>query len=277
MCILYKLLKVDLFLRENNMVENRFVIIMTAYNCAKYIRDAINSLNKQTYENWHCVIINDASTDDTETEINRNIPEIQFTVVHNTTNKGSVYNKSIVFYDAVKDWIRDEDIIVTLDGDDYLASDDVLEKLDRYYQDEKTWLTYGNFKCNVQFTDYGRDIDWTIPVRHQPFMFTHIRTSKWFLYKNIKGVDLRYGDGHFFTEPEDWVFMYPMAEMAGKEHVKFINEPLYFYRVHDGYHYADPRKKMRSDEVRMIIANCRPFYREKSKEWLIAQECDWYG
>jgi len=40
-------------------------IIMPAYNCAKYIKSAIESVKKQTYQNWRLIIIDDGSTDNT--------------------------------------------------------------------------------------------------------------------------------------------------------------------------------------------------------------------
>jgi hypothetical protein len=183
-----------------------------------------------------------------------------------------VYNKSLTFYRAIKDKIQDEDIVVTLDGDDKLLHNDVLKRLDEIYQDENVWFTYGNFQCNVPFRPYGRHIDWITPVRRQPFSFAHIRTYKWFLLKNVRDEDLKYGDGHFFRSPEDWVFCYPICEMAGPKHTRFIDEPLYFYRVHEGYHMN--KQARMSDEVRMIIFN-RPAYPRMTKEELIKEECDW--
>lgn len=41
-------------------------IITPAFNCEKYISEAINSVIAQTYSNWEMIIVNDKSTDNTE-------------------------------------------------------------------------------------------------------------------------------------------------------------------------------------------------------------------
>lgn len=47
----------------------RVSIIIPAYNAAKYIHFCIDSLFCQTFDNWEAIIINDGSTDNTETII----------------------------------------------------------------------------------------------------------------------------------------------------------------------------------------------------------------
>ena len=42
-----------------------FSILMPTYNQASFIRRAILSLQKQTYQNWELIIINDGCTDET--------------------------------------------------------------------------------------------------------------------------------------------------------------------------------------------------------------------
>lgn len=48
-------------------MKNELVsIIMPTYNCAKFIKETIESVISQTYENWELVIIDDCSNDNTE-------------------------------------------------------------------------------------------------------------------------------------------------------------------------------------------------------------------
>ena len=41
-------------------------IIIPCYNQAKYLNETLESVFKQTYTNWECIIVDDGSTDNTE-------------------------------------------------------------------------------------------------------------------------------------------------------------------------------------------------------------------
>lgn len=41
-------------------------IIVPCFNSENYIKDCLESIKKQTYSNWECIIINDGSTDRSE-------------------------------------------------------------------------------------------------------------------------------------------------------------------------------------------------------------------
>ena len=40
-------------------------ILMPTFNAEKFIKAAIESVQKQTYENWEMILVDDASTDET--------------------------------------------------------------------------------------------------------------------------------------------------------------------------------------------------------------------
>lgn len=46
--------------------EKLVSIIMPTYNCASFIAETIDSIKKQTYENWELIIVDDCSKDNTE-------------------------------------------------------------------------------------------------------------------------------------------------------------------------------------------------------------------
>ena len=48
------------------MVDNLVSIIMPTYNCAKFIGETLESIKKQSYENWELIIVDDCSMDNTE-------------------------------------------------------------------------------------------------------------------------------------------------------------------------------------------------------------------
>lgn len=64
-------------------------IIMPAYNCEKYITQAVKSVIEQTYQNWELLIINDASNDSTPNIINALAKmDLRIFTYNNEENKG---------------------------------------------------------------------------------------------------------------------------------------------------------------------------------------------
>ena len=44
-------------------------VIMPAYNCERFIKQSIDSVLAQTYTNWELLIVDDCSTDDTDSVV----------------------------------------------------------------------------------------------------------------------------------------------------------------------------------------------------------------
>lgn len=57
---------------------NKISVIITAYNSKEYVTAAIESAIQQTYENIEILVIDDGSTDNTETIINRFMPKVRY-------------------------------------------------------------------------------------------------------------------------------------------------------------------------------------------------------
>ena len=41
-------------------------VVIPAYNAGQFLDETLESVLSQTYENWECIIVNDGSTDSTE-------------------------------------------------------------------------------------------------------------------------------------------------------------------------------------------------------------------
>ena len=101
-------------------------IIIPVYNVSDFIEDSIRSVMNQTYNDIECIIVDDASPDDSIAKCERMIAAyqgpIKFTVLHNETNLGMSAARNIGTAHATTEYVY------YLDSDDEMT-DDWIEKL----------------------------------------------------------------------------------------------------------------------------------------------------
>jgi hypothetical protein len=66
-------------------------------------------------------------------------------------------------------------------------------------------------------------------LRNSRFTASHMRTWRVFLWRKIKQDDLKDENGVYWKVTGDLSFMYPMLEMSGEEHYRFMPEINYVY------------------------------------------------
>lgn len=124
-----------------NQSEKRFSVIIPAYNIKDYIQRAIDSVEKQTFKNIEIIVVNDASTDETGEIIQKINEKYQNLIyIEHEKNKrlGGARNTGLK---AAKG-----EYIIFLDGDDYLADEYVLEKIDQVIGEDETDIVYMGFQ-----------------------------------------------------------------------------------------------------------------------------------
>ena len=135
-------------------MENRYRIIIPAYNCGKWIRRCIWSVVNQNFLNneydgrYQAVFLDDCSIDNTFQVVQNTIQEsgehkLNWRFFRRNRNVGALEN---IVYGINSICFNDEDIIILLDGDDALFSNDVITYLDSVYQDPKIQMTYGQYQ-----------------------------------------------------------------------------------------------------------------------------------
>lgn len=67
---------------------------MPVYNTEKYVDNAIQSVLQQTYQDFHLVIINDGSTDNSLEVINQYKDNDKVTILENEENRGCYYSRN---------------------------------------------------------------------------------------------------------------------------------------------------------------------------------------
>lgn len=213
--------------------QKPFVIVIPSYNNSCYVEKNLRSVFEQNYRNFRVIYIDDCSTDDTYEKVRAYVAQhkldARVTLIHNDKNQGALSN----YYRAIHT-CKNYEIVVSLDGDDFLAHDNVLVKLNQLYSTNDVWMTYGNY---LDYPTYKRKVVTCkkIPdsvIRHNNFrkyqwVSSHLRSFYAGLFKQIKLEDLLY-KGRFFPMGGDLAMMFPLLEMAGK-HALFIHDILYLY------------------------------------------------
>lgn len=218
--------------------EQKFVFVTPVYNAEKYIRNCILSIASQDYENYKCIIINDASTDNTlkiiENTINNLPQKNKFEVITNMERNGSAVQNQI----GIITTLEDDDIVILLDGDDQLINDN---KILDYYNDlfdGSTEFTYGScwsmaddipliaqpypsvVKKNKSYRDHK--FNWGMP-------YTHLRTFKKYLINDIPIGKFRNDEGVWLKAGGDNATFYEILEQADPDKVKAVSKITCFY------------------------------------------------
>ena len=232
----------------------KFKIICPSYNNEKWVETHIGSILNQTYKDYDVLYINDNSTDNTLAKVTELVGnDSRFKIINNIENKGACYN----YIEYLDDSIDDEDILVHLDGDDWLADENVLEKIHKEYTDKDYWMTYGFYAAwfggedlklatdmwdtNGQCLPHPDYIHKGMLYRKDVWRATHLRTYKWFLFKQINKQDLISNiDNQYYWKASDLAWAFPCLEMSPPEKIGVMDFVTY---IHNRY----PENQARSD------------------------------
>ncbi len=213
--------------------EQPMVVLTTSYNNKNWVKKNITSILRQNYSNYRLIYIDDASQDGTADALENfmeNIPKkIEVQIIRNKNRAGALAN----IYHAIHDLCADNEIVISLDGDDWFYDNQVLQRINLAYNSAEVWLTHGTM---IEFPSYHTG--WSIPipaliVKSNTFRSyrcpSHLRTFYAWLFKKIQKEDLLY-EGVFFPMTWDQAMMFPMIEMAGERHA-FIPSKTYVYNM----------------------------------------------
>lgn len=216
--------------------SKHFMVAIPSRNNSQWVDRCLESLYCQTHHDWHAIYLNDCSEDDTQKKVEQFIKahglEEKILLINNETRLGALANmvKAVYMSDH---W----DIMVTLDGDDWLKGPDVLQKLNEVYADDNVWLTYGSYE---QFPSgkkgnfskqmaFPKEVITSNGYRKHAWCSSHLRTFYAWLFKSIDIEDLRF-EGAFFSMAGDLAHIIPMLELSGGK-FKFISDILYVYNI----------------------------------------------
>lgn len=127
-------------------IENHpFVIVVIGKNNGASVEKTLQSIFSQHYDNFRIIYIDDASNDGSF-ELARDLIYdsahlARVTLARNEESLGSFAN----VFRAVQT-AAGEEIVVVLQGEDRLAHEWVLQRLNQYYADPDLWLAFGQYR-----------------------------------------------------------------------------------------------------------------------------------
>lgn len=229
----YKKMILSFFFTQNIICsELPFVVVIPAYNVESYCERNLASVFGQNYSNYRVIYVEDCSTDKTRALvkdcIKNNNQERRVIMVENDCRMGSLAN----IYKAVHMCLPNE-IVIDLDGDDYLAHNNVFQQINQAYQSTGAWVIYSQYKTTKGKVGLCEKIPEKVikenSFRKYKWVSSHVRTFYAKLFNAIKKEDLLF-NGTFYQAGGDQAFMFAILEMAGK-HIYYLDEILYLYNV----------------------------------------------
>jgi glycosyltransferase involved in cell wall biosynthesis len=215
--------------------EKHFTFMVASYNNANFYKRNLDSIYAQHYSNYSVVYVDDHSPDGTahlvEEYIKAHNQQHRTVLIKNSERKCCLANA----YGAISQ-LPDDTIVVVVDGDDWLAHDQVLPLLNKIYTKWDVWMTHGTYKKEPARVGRPHDckripetVIETNSIRKFGWCMGHLRTFYAWLFKKVKHEDLLI-DGKFFDMSSDLSYMFPMVEMAHR-HTLYVPDILYVYNM----------------------------------------------
>ena len=153
-------------------MNNNFLvsIVMPSYNSEAYIKDSIESILKQTYQDWELLIVDDCSTDKT-VEIVKSFKDSRIKLYINEHNSGAALSRNKALREAKGKWIA------------FLDSDDVW--LPTKLEEQLAFMIKNNY--DFTYTDYRicENGIWEKVIRTAPKKVTYRKLFNYCYFSTI--------------------------------------------------------------------------------------------
>lgn len=195
-------------------------IVLPSYNGEKYIRQSIESVINQTYQDWELIIVNDCSTDNT-LAIAREYEDYdsRIKVITNEINKKLPASLNAGFRKATGEYL-------TWTSDDNSYYPEAIEKMLEFLESN---FEYPMVCAQMNMVDEnGMFIERHIAYDNT-FMYFNDCVGACFLYRNsVVDAVGEYDESKFCIE--DYAYWMKIIRKYGK--IGWLERPLYDYRVH---------------------------------------------
>lgn len=195
-------------------------IMMPVYNGFPYIKASLESLYRQSYSNWECIIVNDGSTDDTALFLN-SLTDKRVRIFHFKENKGRSAARQKALEEACGKYLA------MLDADDIYHPEKLKKQVDILENSEYVLVSSAmiSFGLNTDIIT-KRGIDHDCAVQYNGFN-TPVHASS--MLRTVIAKNNSYATTLNYGEDQDFLKKY----LCGYKEYFYMTTPLYYYSEFD--------------------------------------------
>lgn len=214
----------------------KVAIILPVYNVASYLRECLDSILSQEYDNFIVIAVNDGSTDDSRGILESYAKKDSRIIVLDQENSGisSVRNRALELIESMKDI----DYVSFIDSDDTVDVRFLSRHISVLKTEDADVSVCGYTQCTTETQKKPKTFNHKKILSRKDFINIIYRFSDWkrvhgdggMVWKQVYRASviqgLRFIDDKFFIEDE--LYNIQVAKIARK--FVYIPENLYFYR-----------------------------------------------
>jgi glycosyltransferase involved in cell wall biosynthesis len=225
----------------------KFSVLIAHFNNFDYFMVCYESLVKQSFQDFEIVVLDDHSTDDSYEKLKNFIGDKpQIRLHQNEVNKGVGFTKNKLVH------LAKGEICGFVDPDDALVPDALFLSVNAYEPNvvatySKMYFCDENLKVEKIYNMTRKVKSFDPLFFNIHFEISHFFTFRKSAYNHTSGIQEKY------LVAEDMDIYLKLYEL-GK--IKFIDAPLYYYRIHKkGLSHDQEKKKRRYEQWHDVILN----------------------
>lgn len=192
---------------------------MPAYNASQYIKEAIESVYRQNVE-WELIIINDASTDDTEKVIQEFLQDERIQYIKNEQNMGVAKSRNIGIERAKGEYIA------FLDSDDRWTENKLQRQLEVMRQKKAVLCSTARALMNQDGVLTGKVIGVSDTIDYKSLLYSNCISMSSAMVRREVALEFPMQQDHLHEDYILWLQILKKYKVAYG-----INEPMLEYRV----------------------------------------------
>lgn len=213
-------------------MNNFFTIAIDTCNHEQWIEKCLNTCITQKYDNFEVILVDAISTDKTFEIAKKYAEEFPKLKVY----QNEIRIPQVANFLWLTELSRPGSIVVSIDGDDWLKNNKVLQKLNDVYNSGDVWMTYGTYEefpyrsVSHIYRPYPEEVIKNNSFREYQWLASHLRTWRRELLLKVKEEDFKREDGEWLDTTGDQAIMLPMLELSGNKS-RYIPDVTYIYNV----------------------------------------------